>query len=108
MTPQDEARIRELIRQELSSFIMSDRFLFSRHLQIMDGRNIQVGNGVGTTFGTETTQKIGFLGKTPIVRQATITAPIGGGSGATDAIDIQARAAINEIKALLTAFGFTA
>jgi len=104
----DELRIREIIKEELSEFLKSDRFIFYKLIQILDGRNIQLGTITGSQFGTATTQKIGFLGKSPVARQATVTAPSGGGTSSTDAIDISGRVAINEIKAILTIFGFSA
>ena len=104
----DELRIREIIKEELSEFLKSDRFIFYKLIQILDGRNIQLSTTTGSQFGTATTQKIGFLGKSPVSQQTTVTAPSGGGSSSADAIDISGRTAINQIKAILTVFGFTA
>ena len=70
----DESQVREIIRQELSLFLRSDRFTFQKDIQMLDGRNIQLSTGTGTKFGTATTQKIGFLNATPVARQAAITA----------------------------------
>lgn len=100
---ENEQKIREIIRDELEQFIKSDRFVFYKTIQILDGRNIIVGTATGTMFGTETTQKIGFLGKTPVVRQATISDPTGGTTQ-----DAEARAAINTLIDRLQAFGFIA
>lgn len=47
--------------------------------------------------------KVGFYKKVPISQQSAISAPTGG-----DPIDTEARTAINSIRAVLTAFGFTA
>ena len=107
MLPEQENRIREIIREESASLFSPTRYIFSKLVQFLDGRNIQVGKSTGTKIGTETTQKIGFYGKAPIAQNATITAPAGGGSGSTDAVDISARAAISEIKAFLTLIGLT-
>lgn len=63
-----EEEIRDIIRDELSNFLGSDRYTFQKHLQLFDGRNIQVGKGTGTKFGTETTQKLGWWNKSPVVQ----------------------------------------
>ena len=87
-----EEDIRKIIREELGDFLM-DKFVFSRHIQIMNGRNIQVGKGVGTKIGTATTQKLGFYGATPVDRPDIVGDP----SGQVDDLDTEARAAINSI-----------
>ena len=76
MTPEDTNQVKELIRQELSTFIFSDKFAFSRDLEIGNGRNIITGNSYGTKIATEggaTGQKLGFWGKVPVVQPATIS-----------------------------------
>lgn len=62
-----------------------------------------LGTVAGVQFGLSASEKIGFLGATPIVRQGAIAAPTGGAT-----IDSPARTAINSIRNVLTAFGFTA
>ena len=64
----NEEQIRIIIREELSRFIKSDRFIFEKNLQLMDGRNIQLGITTGTKIGGSG-QKIGFFGVTPVIRQ---------------------------------------
>ena len=100
---ENEEQIREIIRDELSQLMMSDRYVFHKLIQLLDGRNIQTGKTTGTKFGTETTQKIGFLGKAPVAQQSTISDPSGGGT-----IDTEARTAINSLIDALQAFGFIA
>lgn len=97
----NDAQVRQLIREELSRFIKTDRFLFERHLQLMDGRNIQLGKTTGTMIGTETTQKVGFFGTTPVAQQ-TLTDVAGGGGDS----DGTARTKINAIIDVLQTFGF--
>lgn len=71
----DENQVREIIRQELSKFIVSDRYIFEKHIQLFDGKNIQLAKGTGTQIGTETTQKLGFFAKTPVDQPATVSDP---------------------------------
>ena len=54
----------------INHLVNSDRYVFQKHLQIMDGRNIQLALGTGTKIGTATTQKMGFFGVAPVVQQA--------------------------------------
>ena len=66
-----------------------------------DGNDyIQVGKKYGTMIGTESTQKIGFYGITPVVQQAVPT--IASGSSASDGT---ARAGVNAIITALIAVG---
>lgn len=58
----------DTLQDQLSAFILSDRYLFQRNIQLLDGRNIQVAKSTGTKIGTETTQKLGFWGTTPAVQ----------------------------------------
>ncbi len=96
MTPD---QIRELIREELNSTLAS---VFSKHLQILDGRNIVVGKTTGTRFGTEDTQKISVYGATPVIRANHIANPSGGLT-----TDAEARTAINAILVAIENFGIT-
>lgn len=99
----NEEQVRQLIREEISNFAKNDKFVFSTLIQILDGRNIQLGKGTGTNIGTETAQKLGLYGVTPVAQQGAISAPSG---GATQ--DAEARAAINLIRTALTNIGITA
>jgi hypothetical protein len=68
-----------------------DKSIFNRSVQILDGKNIQVGQTNGTTIATTTTQKIGFHGKAS-AQAGAISDPSGGST-----VDSQARTAINSI-----------
>ncbi len=84
----DEQQVRLLIRDELQEFLGSDRYIFHKKVQFLDGRDIQLGKSTGTKIGTETTQKIGFFNKTPVVQQvdgAALTNNVTSG-GTTDTI----------------------
>lgn len=87
-----EEQIRQLIREEISRFIKSDKYVFDRMIQILDGKNIQTGRTYGTKIGTATDQKIGFYGTTPVDKPATVNDPAGGLT-----VDSEARTAINAI-----------
>ena len=101
-TPLTESQVRDIIQDELSTFIKSDRFTFEKLLQILDGRNIQLGKGTGTKIGTATDQKLGFWNATPVDQPDTISDPSGAGSAG---VDTPARTAINSILDLLQEIG---
>lgn len=102
MTPEQEQRL-ERIEALMSSLFATDKYLFHKHIQLLDGRNIQTGKTTGTIIGTESTQKLGFFGKAPVAQQASIADPSGGAT-----IDSQARTAVNSILDVLDNLGFTA
>ena len=99
-----EEQIRQIIREELALLLGQDHFVFSKQIQILDGRNIQTAKGTGTKIGTEggaTGQKLGFYGVTPIVQRVHIADPTGGTT-----TDAEARTAINSILTALETLGF--
>jgi hypothetical protein len=87
----------------ISDFVYSDRYISQKHMQFLDGKNIQLARGTGTQIGTDTDQKLAFFGGTPVVRQATISDPGGGAN-----IDTEARTAINTIIDRLQAYNLIA
>jgi len=101
----NEEQVRQIIREELSNLILTDRYAFDKNIQILDKYNIQLGRTTGTKIGTATDQKLAFFGTTPAVQQATIADPSGGGDAG---VDSSARGAINEIIDVLQAFGLIA
>lgn len=84
-------------------FVGVDKYTFQKHIQVFDGRHIQVGKGTGTKIGTEATQKLGFYGATPVDQPATISDPSGGVTQ-----DAQARNAIDAIIDRLQELGLIA
>ncbi len=73
--------IKECIREELEELLASDRYIFSKTVQFLDGRNIQAGKTNGTKIGTEggaTGQKIGFFGTTPTTQRTGVAVTAGG------------------------------
>lgn len=95
--------VRGIVMQFLSSFVKSDRYTFEKLIQMLDGRNIQLGRGTGTMIATDIDQKLGFHGVDPTVQGAAITSPTGGAT-----IDAEARAAIDAIITFLQDKGLTA
>jgi len=95
-----EVRLAEL-EARVAKYEKRDRFVFEKLLQIMDGRNIQVGTGTGTQIATETTQKLGFFGAAPVVQRTAVTRPTGGVTQ-----DAEARGAINDIITRIQELGF--
>ena len=83
----NEKQLRQIIRQEVQQGINS--FIFQKDIQIFDGRNIVLSGKVGTKIGTKDTQKIGFFGKTPVVKLTAVSDPAGGAT-----VDTPARTAI--------------
>ena len=100
MTSKDQEIVRNIIKEELASLILSDRYTFQKNLQIFDARNIQLGQENGTKIGTEDTQKLGFYGVTPIARRINIPYASGGAVQ-----DTTARAQQNLIIDTLQAIG---
>ena len=98
----NKEQIKQIIREELSAYFKSDRFILDMTLQMQDGRNIQLGKTTGTKFGTETTQKIGFFNKAPVTQRSAISAPTGGVT-----VDGEARGAINSIRQVFIDLGIT-
>ena len=67
----NEQQIREIIRDELSNFMRTERFTFEKLIQLLDGKNIQVGEETGTKIATETTQELGLWNVTPVVQPSS-------------------------------------
>lgn len=89
----------EKIENLLASLSYSDRFIFQKHLQLMEGRNISTGTGTGTKIGTATTNKIGFFNALPVVQQGAISNP-NDQSGIYVQADVQS--IVTAVKAIIT------
>lgn len=70
---------------------------------ITDGGNIALGETTGTQIGTASTQKLGFLGATPIVRASTPSAAAFSGVYANDGNTIVQT--LNSLRTTLTNYG---
>jgi len=73
------------------------------NVKISDAGNIVLDTTTGTKIGTSTSQKLAFFNATPVVQQATISDPTGGGT-----VDAEARSAINDLIDRFQAFGLIA
>lgn len=102
-TPEQEVRLREIFREELSFMLKSDRFTFNKTIQVGDAIDFLLGRTIGARFGTAADQKIGFYGATPVIQASAITAPSGGAT-----IDSQARTAIGSLITALHNLGLIA
>jgi len=100
----DENKIKEIVRKELAQILGSDKYVFTRNVEMANGRNIQVGKGTGTVIATEADQKLAFFGGSPRVQLPTgyLVNPSGG-----SVIDVQARASINDINNAFVLFGLS-
>lgn len=75
MNEETKNEMRKIFAEEFAKKLGQDKYVFTRDIQIVDGRNIQLAKGTGTMIGTESTQKLGLYGKTPIAKQAAIVMP---------------------------------
>lgn len=101
MTPE---QVRQIIREELSGLIKSDRYTIQKDIQMFDGRNFQLAKGTGTIIGTEATQKLAFYGETPVTQGTAIAniSPVGSDS------DGSCRDRLNDVINRLVALGLIA
>jgi hypothetical protein len=104
-TPEQQQEIEKMITERISSLFKNEQYVFSKPIQVLDGRNIQFGTTNGTKFGNVITIKqdsLGFYDATAVVKQNLIADPSGAG---TAGVDTPARDAINSILDLLIAYG---
>lgn len=69
MTPEQLLRL-EKIEKQLSMLIASDRYIFQRNLQFLDGRNFQFATGTGSKIGLSASEKLSFHGQTPVAQRS--------------------------------------
>ena len=115
--PDKEAQFEQRLSQVeglLNQLIRSDRMTFYKHLQILDGRNIQLGQGIGTKIGIAITDKLGFYNATPIIQMSSASQAAVATTAATQttpwgySTQAQAEAMFNlqnELRAALVALG---
>jgi hypothetical protein len=95
-----------MIDEKVSTLFKNDKYIFSRPIQIMDGRNVQFGTTNGSKFGNVATFKqdaLSFYDATAIAKRSKIIDPVGGINA-----DGESRAAIIAILDLLVAYGLMA
>ena len=108
MTP--EQRITEL-EKRINQLDRIDRFTIQKIIQILDGRNLQLGTGTGTKIGTATTQKLAFYNSTPISQrtngsQAAVTGTADSTYSANEVTLINDTVTlVNELRSALVALG---
>jgi hypothetical protein len=111
MTTMDEntkKEVAEIVHKELARILGSDRYIFTRDLELANGRNIQVGRSVGTSIGTATDQKLSVYGETPVVQAGAISTPSSAGGVYSQS---QVQSVVDAVNSIITAiknFGVTA
>lgn len=79
-----EERVQQLerevdeLRRTISILFFSDRYIFSRDIEMQGGRNIQLSTNTGTQIASASNQLLGFWGTTPVDKPATVSDPSGG------------------------------
>lgn len=101
-----EEDVRKIIREELAFMIKNKKLVFPFPMQILDGNDITLASNVGTRIGTASTQKIAFLGATPIAKlTGTLRDVNSDPRPGAEGYDNYARAGIADINSVLTQFG---
>ena len=104
----------EILEQTLGAILVSDKVLFKRHVQLLDGRDIRLGTDTGTKIGTGTSQKLGFYNVTPISQRTNASqaaVPTTGAANSTPwgySTEAQANAIVtlvNELRSALVVIG---
>lgn len=70
-----DSNVRRIIREELSGLVKSDRYTFLKDIELFNGRGIIFPSDTGAQVGTNSNEKIGFWGVTPIVQPTIVSSP---------------------------------
>lgn len=119
LSEEDKQEIRQIMQEELFSFRekeldfnKTDRFTFEKLIQLLDGRNLQLGKTTGSKIGTATDQKLAFFNSTPIIQQTTSSQTAAtfaaNTSGISDDTATWDGYTVGDIVAILQAFGLIA
>src|SRR3990167_4985961 len=65
------SEVREIIREEVPRLLAKSQTTIEGNLQLLDSRNIIVGETTGSKIGTSTSQKIAFHGSSPVIQSAS-------------------------------------
>ena len=65
------SEVREIIREEVPRLLAKSQTTIEGNLQLLDSRNIIVGETTGSKIGTSTSQKLGFFNAAPVVRRTS-------------------------------------
>lgn len=96
------------IEKILQRLQLPDRLVLDRLTQILDGRNIQLGNTTGTKIGTASTQKLGLWGAVPVVQAGAITTPTDPSATYVQAEAQAMKTAVDAIRVAIKNAGITA
>lgn len=89
--------------QDLAGYMPKSGGTFSGNIALADGKHIILNTANGSQIGTSSTQKIAFLGATPVTQRSHVSDPSGGST-----VDTEARSALASVLDILEAFGFMA
>lgn len=76
-----------MIEQIINEFYRSDRYLFIRPIEVS---HIRVRGTQGLKIGTDSTEKLGFYGVTPVDQPATVSDPTIGSITGSDTVNASA------------------
>ena len=95
---------RRILELEKGIYNFSDRQEWTKNLKVP----ILLGYGNGVKIGAAITEKIAFLGSTPVSQQAAITTPTTPSAGYVQSEAASAKTAIDAIRTTLQTYGFIA
>lgn len=107
MDEQTKQQVREIVRDEMAK----NKLVLNRPMQVLDGNDMILGKAQGTRIGTGISQKLAFLGSTPIIqRTAAAQAAVSGTADGTYSANEQTLindlvTLTNELRTSLVNFG---
>lgn len=94
--------IREIMRQESKELFDKELFKFNKKLKLSKYTDIEFDKVYGNKIGTNSSEKIGFFGVTPVDQPETVADPSGGGIAG---VDSSARAGVIALRNRLQELG---
>lgn len=98
----------ELVENFMADFVYSDRYIFQKHSQYLDGKKMTFGTNLGLRMGTSTTEKVAFYGVTPVIQASAISAPTNPGATYSQADTQSIVNAVNSLRTAIKNFGISA